>query len=512
MDQLVTQLISIAKGIWKYRWYSMTASWVVVLLGFAVVYTLPNNYQASARVFVDTQSILKPLLSGMTTIPDIEQQVSIMSKTLLSRPNVERVMRMVDLDVNAKSIQEKEAFVSALMSQIKITGTASHDIYSITYSNANPKLAKNVVESLLTIFIEGSFGDKKQDSANAVRFIDDQIKQYEEKLVNAENAIKEFKLKNNSLVLGREGDFGGKLLQAEDQLSQARLELTEAEQARNSIRKEIAAEEPVVVTSNAQTAAAATSNPELDTRIEALNKVLDGHRLQFTDQHPDVIATKRLIAQLEARKIQEAKSRSTGSTIGRNYSPVLQQLKIALSDTEARVASMRARVEEYSVRVTRLRAMRSAAPEMEAQFAQLNRDYEVNKANYEKLVASRDAAKLSGDLSATTEMIAFRIIDPPTVPLKPTGPNRPRLFSIVFVGSLVAGLGIGFLLTQIRPTFVSLAHLREITGIPVLGSVSMNWTEAEKRRRKKSLYALTASFVGMLLLSGGAFGLLILKS
>ena len=156
MEQLVTQLLSTAKGIWKYRWYSMGVAWAVVLIGFFVVYTLPNNYQASARVFVDTQSILKPLLSGMTTIPDVEQQVSIMSKTLLSRPNVERVMRMVDLDINAKSNQEKETYVNALMSEIKITGTASHDIYSITYANANPKLAKSVVESLLTIFIEGS--------------------------------------------------------------------------------------------------------------------------------------------------------------------------------------------------------------------------------------------------------------------------------------------------------------------------------------------------------------------
>lgn len=511
MEQLITQLLSTVKGIWKYRWYSMVVAWAVVIAGFVTVYTLPDNYQASARVFVDTQSILKPLLSGMTTIPDVEQQVSIMSKTLLSRPNVERVMRMVDMDINAKSLNDKEVFVSNLMTQIKISGTTSHDIYTISYSAANPKLAKNIVQSLLTIFIEGSFGDKKQDSANAVRFIDDQIKQYEEKLVSAENAIKDFKLKNISLFSGREGDFGGKLVLAEEQLNQARLELTEAEQARNSIRKEIAGEEPIPSGEGAQ-AAVPPANPELDARIETLNKTLDTYRLQFTEEHPDVIATKRLIAQLEARKVHEAKSRTAGSTIGRNYSPVLQQLKVALSDAEAKAAAMKARVEEYAARVARLRAMGSAVPEMEAQFSQLNRDYQINKANYEKLIASRDAAKLSGDLSATTEMMTFRIIDPPTVPLKPAGPNRPRLFSLVFVGALLAGVAVGFGLSQVRPTFVSLAHLREVTGLPVLGSVSMNWTELEKKRRRKSLYALTASFAGMLILSGGALGLLVLKS
>ena len=511
MEQLITQLVSAIKGVWKYRWYSMAAAWAVVLAGFIAVYKLPDNYQSSARVFVDTQSILKPLLAGMTTIPDIELQVSIMSKTLLSRPNVERVMRMVDLDINAKSLQDKETFVNNLMSEIKIGGTASHDIYTISYSNSDPKLAKNIVQSLLTIFIEGSFGDKKQDSVNAVRFIDEQIKQYEEKLVTAENAIKDFKLKNSGIFSGQEGDFGGKLAQVEEQLNQARLELSEAEQARNSIRKEIAGEEPILEGDGAPPVATST-NPELDARIQELNKNLDTYRLQFTEEHPDVVSAKRLITQLEQRKAREAKLRSTGSVIGKNYSPVLQQLKVALSDAEARVASMKARVDEYASRVSRLRAMRNAVPEMEAQFAQLNRDYQMNKVNYEKLVASRDAAKLSGDLSATTEMITFRIIDPPTVPLKPAGPNRPRLFSLVFAAALLAGVAVGFGMGQIRPTFVSLAHLREVTGLPVLGSVSMNWTEQEKTRRKQSLYAFAASFAGMLIMSGGAFGVLLLKS
>lgn len=508
MEQLISQVLSAAKGVWKYRWYSIVVAWIVLIAGFGAVYTLPNNYQTSARVFVDTQSILKPLLAGMTTIPDVDQQVSIMSKTLLSRPNIERVMRMVDLDINAKTLKDKETLAGNLMKEIKIGGTSSNDIYTISYSNANPELAKNVVQSLLTIFIESSFGDKKQDSANAVRFIDEQIRQYEEKLVSAENAIKEFKLKNLGFSSGVEGSFGNRLAHAEEQLNQARLELTEAEQARNSIRREVAGEEP----GSAALSTAAPANPELDERIQALNKTLDSYRLQYTEQHPDVIATKRLIAQLEERKALEAKSGVGSATIGRSYGPVLQQLKISLSEAEARVASMKARVDAYASRVARLRTQANAIPEIEAQFAQLNRDYEVNKANYEKLIASRDAAKLSGDLSATSEMISFRIIDPPTVPLKPVGPHRLRLFSLVFVLALAAGIGIAFGMSQIRPTFVSLAHLREITGLPVLGSVSMNWTDAEKQRRRKSLMAFSASIAGMLVLYGGGLGVLLMKS
>jgi polysaccharide chain length determinant protein (PEP-CTERM system associated) len=510
MDELITQLLSLLKGIWKYRWYSMVVAWLVVVGGWVAVYSLPDNYQASARVYVDTQSILKPILSGMTVIPDVEQQVSIMSRTLLSRPNVERVMRMVDLDIKASSVKEKDALVNDLMNQIKIGGTTSHDIYTISYNNPDPKLAKNVVQSLLTIFIEGSFGDKKQDSDNAVRFIDDQIKQYEEKLVTAENAMKEFKLKNSGLLAGKEGDYGAKLAEATELLNQARLGLTEAEQARNSIKREIAGEEPILEGETKQ-ANGIPANPELDARIEALNKNLDSLRMQYTEQHPDVASTKRLIAQLEARKLEESKVRPSSTTIGKNYSPVLQQLKVALSDAEARVAAMKARVDEYAARYARLKAMSSAVPELEAQLSQLNRDYQINKANYEKLISGRESAKLSGNLTATTEMMSFRIIDPPIVPARPSGPNRPQLFSMTFLFALLAGIAVGLLISQVRPTFMSHAQLREITGLPVLGSVSMNWTDKEKTRRRRSLFAYGFSFVALLALYSGAMGVMLIK-
>ncbi|MEO8839584.1 MAG: XrtA system polysaccharide chain length determinant, partial [Herbaspirillum sp.] len=283
MEQLIAQLLFAVKEVWKYRWYSIAIAWVVVIVGFATVYLLPSNYETSARVYVDTQTILKPLLSGMTTIPDVEQQVSIMSRTLLSRPNIERVMRMVDLDLSTKSVSEKEAVANKLMKDIKISGTSRNDIYTISYDNSNAKLAKNVVQSLLTIFIESSFGDKKQDSANAVRFIDDQIKQYEVKLQDTENAIKDFKLKNLGMT-GKEGGFGGALASAEDMLTQARLDLTEAEQARNSIKREIVDESPSSTGSG--TRKVARVDPEIEARIQSLNKTLDTYRLQYTEQHP----------------------------------------------------------------------------------------------------------------------------------------------------------------------------------------------------------------------------------
>lgn len=501
MAEITAVLLNFLKAIGKYRWHAVVITWVVALIGWAVVLRLPNQYEASARVYVDTQSILKPLLSSMTSVPNLDQQVTFMRRTLISRPNVERLMRMVDLDVKAKDTKEHDKIVDDLMQQIKVSGTERDDIYTITYMSDNAKLGKDVVSSLLTIFVEGSFSGKKQDSEKAVQFIDDQIKTYEEKLAAAENSLKEFKIKNiGMLPRDSGGDFGGQMMQASDQLNQAKLELAEAEQARNAIRHQINGDP---VKPGTKTIDPALIDPELEARIAATQKNLDNLRLQYTEQHPDVIANRRLLDQLLAQKADLGKHKKRSLDPGASYSPMLQQLNVALSQAEARVASMRARVAEYENRVARLRNQSTIAPEVEAQLAQLNRDYQVNRENYQKLVERRESARLSGDLTSATDMLQFRVIDPPTVPNHPTGPNRVRLFSLVFVGALIAGLAAAFMMSQLRPTFLTQSTLREVTGLPVLGSIGMNWTPEQTVKRKRRLIALA----GSVLLLFGAYGI-----
>jgi polysaccharide chain length determinant protein (PEP-CTERM system associated) len=492
MDEFLPLLLTHLKGIWKCRWHAVIIAWFVLVAGGIVVYTLPNKFQASARVFVDTQGILKPLLAGMTTTPNVEQQVSIMSRTLISRPNIERVLRMVDLDIKATTVRDNEKMVNHLMEKIVITGTGRDNLYTVSYTHENPKTAKDVVQSMLTIFVEGSLGDKTQDSNNAVKFINEQIKIYEEKLVIAEAALKDFKIRNSGMLPRQGSDYGARLFETMDSLTQAKLELLEAEQSRNAIKRQISGDEAV----KTQTI---STNLEIDTRIQELSKNLDALRLQYTEEHPDVIATRRLISQLETRKLDEAKTKKSSADPGKNFSPMLQQLTVALSGAEAKVAAMQARVEEYTTRVARLKTASVTAPKIEEEYSQLNRDYQVNKDSYDKLLGRREAAKLSGDLSATSELLSFRVIDPPTLPLIPSGPNRILLFALVFALSLASGVGGSYLFSQIQPTFLSQNSLRETTGLPILGTVTMNWTEPEQAKRKKSNYIFMLSIASLLL-------------
>jgi polysaccharide chain length determinant protein (PEP-CTERM system associated) len=506
MEELTAQLLVYLKGVWKYRWVAVVAAWVVAMAGWTIVYKLPDDYQSTARIYVDTQNVLKPLMAGMTVSPDIQQQVSIMSRTLISRPNVERVIRMVDLDIKAKNVKEQENLVKDLMGKIQLGAAGRDNLFTIHYNNQNPKLAKDIVQSLLTIFVEGGLGDKTQDSSSAIRFIDEQIRSYEEKLIVGENNLKAFKQKNIGIMPQQGGDYYSQLSQSVEDLNKTRLELREAEQARDAIKRQITGDEPVLLVDQDDSISSIV-NVELDSRIEALDKNLDALRLNFTELHPDIISTKRLIAQLEERKKEEAKLIKPSADPGKNYSPMLQQLNVALAEAEADVASMRARVEEYTSRYERMKALSNAVPQVEAELTQLNRDYQVNKSNYEKLLERRESAKISGDLGSATDLVSFRIIDPPTVSDRPVGPDRAKFFSIVFLGALLAGIGIAFVISQVRPTFHSQASLREISGKPILGSIPMIWTDQEKSKRKKRLYAFGLSLLSLL----GLYGTLMVK-
>lgn len=498
MEDLFSQLLSLLRGAWRYRWYAVAVAWLLTVSGWVTVFNLRDEYQSSARVYVDTHSILKPLLAGMTSLPDVEQQVSIMSRTLLSRPNVERVMRMVDLDINATTPAQREEIIAKLTKQLKIAGTIRNDIYTISYTGENPKLTRDVVQSLLTIFVEGGLSGKKQDSEKAIQFIDEQIKTYEEKLAATENALKEFKIKNVGMLPKLGGDYGSKLIEATENLNRAKLELAEAEQTRDTIKMQIARD----ASKSAGTGAVKVvfSDPDLDSRIQAVNKQLDNLRVQYTENHPDIVSGKRLLAQLEKRRTEAERNWRPAAESAPDVGPVLQQLKLSLTSAEASVASLRVRVKEYQARVAKLRAMSVAAPELETQLAQLNRDYKINKDNYEKFIASREAAKLSSDVTASTEMMTFRVVDPPTMPLKPTGPNRVLFTSATLVGGLLAGIGAAMLLSLIRPTFLSPATLQEVTGLKLLGSVSVTWGAEERKRRRKGFYLIGASILLLLIM------------
>jgi len=170
-----------------------------------------------------------------------------------------------------------------------------------------------------------------------------------------------------------------------------------------------------------------------------------------------------------------------------------------LATSEVQVASLRARVAEYSSRYNQARSMLKTAPQVEAEAAQLDRDYAINKKNYEDLVARRQAAVMSGDLDSASGVADFRLIDPPRVSPKPVSPNRLLLLPVALVVALAAGLFTAFAASQLRPVFYKAEELRLKLGLPLLGVVSLVLADTDRRRERVDRLRFAAA-------SGALFG------
>ena len=512
MDEIIRQATTVLRGMWHHRWLGLVVAWVVAALSVVVVLRIPDKYEASARIYVDTQSILKPLMSGLAIEPNLDQQIMILSRTLISRPNVEKLVRMADLDLDIKSRQAHEVLVDDLMTLLTIKSTSRDNLYTLAYSDEKPDRAKKVVQSLVSIFIESSLGDKRKDTDSAIKFIDEQILVYQKKLEEAENRLKEFKLKNIALQTADGKDYFGRIGEISAILASSKLELREAENARDALKRQLVGEEPSLLPDTPENNAA-ISLPEIDGRIDVLKRNLDGLLQRYTEKHPDVVGTRRMIKELEEQKQEEISVRKKVATTSpvslTNTNPVYQQLKVSLAENEATIASLSVRVAEYQARYDQLRDSVKMIPQIEAELTQLNRDYDVNKKNYESLVARRESATMSGEMDSSAAGVDFRLIDPPRVAPQPVSPNRLLLLPLTLVLAIAAGLGVPFAASQIRPVFFDARALRELTGLPLLGTVSRKMEEALKLKEKKSLRRFIAAAGSLFVAYAAGIGFLV---
>lgn len=511
MDELLGQITTTVRGMWNYRRLAMLITWLVAAIGVGVVLMMPDHYQASARVFVDTQSILRPLMTGIAVQPNIEQQVAMLSRTLISRPTVERLVRIVDLDLGAQSKASKDAIVDAVTKSISIQTTGRDNLYTLSYRDPNPQAAQRVVQALLTIFVESSLGATRQDSDSARRFIEEQIKSYETKLTEAEGRLKEFKLRNIEMHSQSGLDSAGRAAEVGNTLSQARLELREAESARAAASRQLevlrSARLPV-------RGASVMPTPEIDARLEVQKRNLDALLQRYTEAHPDVVNTRRLIGELESQKLREIEELRRKAQMGApmvvaETNPAVLELSRIYSAAEVQVASLRARVAEYESRASRAREQLKVAPQLEAELAQLNRDYQIHQKNYADLVSRRESALMSGELESTSNVADFRVIDPPRVSPKPVAPNRVLLLPLSLLAALAAGLGLAFLMSQIRPVFFDGAALRQLTQLPLLGVVELISTEELRQRESRSFKRFIGALLALVFLYTG--GMLVLS-
>ena len=504
MDEIFRVAVVTLRGMWSHRWLGVAAAWIVGLLALAAILAFPAKYEATARVFANTDSILKPLMTGLTVLPNEEQRIGMLSRLLITRPNVERLVQTAGLDAGATSERERERIVLDVMRTLEIKSTGRENLFTLFYRDVDPGKAMKGVEVLSSMFMQSSAGDKTEDTETAKKFIDEQIVTYESKLREAEDRLKEFRLRYLGLTPGEGKTFYAQMAETNAVLRQARLELREAERARDAFRRGLESEEAAAASAQVPASKTGDKVADIDSRIDSMRRNLDSMLLKYTDDHPDVVGAQRVIRELEDQRRQlVAENRKSGVAVAQPTTTgprASETLKVSLAQAEASVASLSSRVAEYSERYNRLKASAELMPQLEAEYTQLNRDYDINKKNYESLVARRESASMSGEMQSVTGVADFRLIDPPRVSTRPVSPDRLLLIPLGLILALAAGFGAAYIANEARPTFYDGRSLREASGLPLLGVVSMIVSEPQRWAARRGMLRFIGA-VGILLVT-----------
>lgn len=504
MYEALQQVLSYLRSMWRYRWYALLLSWVIVTVGWFKVYQMPDIYTVNAKININTESVLRPLLRGLTIEPNLSQRVRLITRTLLSRPNMENLAKMSDLDLSAKNPRQFEKLVTGLQNDIKLTSSrTSENMYTISYNNKNPRLAKKIVQNLLNIFMESTLGESRENSVTAQKFLQQQLSDYANRLRISGDQLKDFKREKAAYMptIGR-GYFTS-LQNIRQQRSEADLLLNEANNRRDELKRQIVGEDPVFGFGSATSIAGVSHHN--DPKIRALQEEIDTLLLQFTELHPKVITLQESMNKLISEK--EKNMKENPQVIGRQpvleKNPVYQQLKISLAEAEAQVAVLSVRVKEYARREYKLKKMVDTLPQVEADLNRLTQENELNLKKYNEFRERNYTAKLSEEVEQAGDGVKIKIIDPPRLPREPSGPNRALFNSGVFLFGLAAGLGITFLIAQLKPVIYDQRTLRKLTGLPVFGEISNVMTEEFIRKKKVEYLGFTMSLVVLVMSYGG---------
>jgi polysaccharide chain length determinant protein (PEP-CTERM system associated) len=497
-------------GAWRFRRTAMLVAWVVCVLGWLVVLGLPDTYSARARVFVDTRTRLSQMTQGIAVESNIASQAEEVRQALLGGPQLQKVARLAIPGFATATPEAQADIVQGLRDRLEVEATSDReqqknqpaDLYTITYLDHSRDGARKVVDQLLKLFLANALGGSQEGSEQAQQFLTQQIADYEKRLAAAEARLADFKREHAGLVPGTTGDYFARLHAESDELDKDRVALTVAEQKRDELRRQLAGEMPLM----GSAAGGGRGTADTATLIRETQAHLDELLLRFTDRHPDVVAARSQLEDLKKRQKTEVEAMRRGdqsviAASGVTSNPIYQGMKLQLSQIDVEVAAAREQVADQEKKIAEQRKMINTAPQVEAEFERLNRDYSVTHTQYQALVDRLSRAKLSDKADASGGVVRFEVVDPPSVDPDPVFPKRAKLILIVLLAGLGAGLGVAYLMHQLRPVFTSARQLTDATQLPVLGSVSMTWVERHRAAGRRAVWAYSLGTAVLVLLA-----------
>jgi len=505
---LLEQIRDEVHSSWRFRWIALAAAVILAPLGWMVIFALPDRYEATASVFVDKRTALGPMLQGLIVEQDVEAELNFVRQSLLAGPQLLRIAREGGvLPKSRLDPRAQEQLLADMSMRIRIDvrsaspqgddHNAAGTVYSIFYQDSDRARSLRVVKILLDTLVKETLGGKRAGAENAQQFLQAQLADYEKRLQSAEDRLADFKSRHMGLMPTEQGGYFAQLQKQSEAVSDAKTKLAEAESRRAALKRQLHGDAAIAAAPVQLTAGPGGSIAGTDTlsQIAQTQAHLDELLLKYTDKHPDVIATRQTLEELRTRRADEVASLRRGdagaAALSRaSTNPVYQSIQLALNKEDVEIADLNVELAQHQAKVSELRRYLHTAPQVEAEYAQLNRDYDVNKAQYTALLAELQKARL-GEQADTAGSVRFAVVQPPTAGLRPAWPRRLPLLAGVLAAALAAGAALAYALGHLQPVVSSAAALAQMVGVPVLGVVSLAFPERARHKMRRDVVGIS---------------------
>lgn len=468
-------------SVWNRRWLALAVAWGLCLLGWLVVALIPNSYESKARISVEMQSILSDKVG--VDARERKKNMERVQETLASTINLEKVVRGTVLNQSVSTDRELAGKVEMLRKSIEIKSEKDNLFEIIAKSSAsnlsdaqNAVLARDIVQKLIDIFVEENLSGDRDETSQTIKFLDAQLAQREKELQEVEQKRVQFETENLGLLPGI-GSVGQRMEAARAELGQIDSQLSQASASLAALNGQLTGTPSSIATPGSGGGGARGQ------LVQAQATLAAARARGWTDSHPDVIAMKNEIAAL---RVQAAKEPAGGGGYG-TPNPAYSSLQSMRAERQASIAALQARKNALQADMAQLASKQTLEPGVAAEMSRINRDHEVLKSQYDKLLADREQIKLRGQVESQTDSLKFRVIDPPSSPRSPAAPNRPLLLAMVLIAGIGGGVGTAFAMGHLQTSYPTAAKLEKASGLPVIGSVSQILTSAQRAINKKKL-------------------------
>lgn len=463
---------------------------LIVTAAVIISYALPKKYEAQSTVFIE-RNVISNLVKGIAITPSMEDRLRVLIYSMKSRRLLYKVIQALDMDLNTENQMELaeiiEDFQEDTSIEIRKGARGVMDLFIISYRDADPKFARDYVNTLVRMYIEGSLSEKRNEAYGANIFLAEQIEFFKKKLDIIDAEILNFRREKGIFVSTDERRIVLEIRNTEEKLEELKILKMELKAKIDSMAKKLK-------DGNAYEA----GGPGESADVRTLQKKLDNLLLDYTEDYPEVIKVRAGIEALKQRLKSETEKSGASQDLNAemsNLTPFYQELKAELVKVESDFAAMMARGKHLKKLIEAKKSYLRDIPAEKKKLVDMERQRATDERIYEELILRHGQSEVSKQMEIQDKGATFNIIDPAVLPTKPVSPNRARIILFGIFAGLAGAFGLVFLIDNMDTSVKTLDALKTL-GLPVLAVIpAMRSPEDLNRQRIKDI--MIYSFAGL---------------